>query len=147
VRAASTDGSYTTRDFTIAISDVNEFALGAVSDADGGAADSVNENSVNGTAVGITAAANDADVTVGCNEDHSPAGVYITRCSALRHISPIGFVDIKEQWLACASEQGLRVRVHEFSSPGAIPLRTRADFLVAARYLNNQFGSVADRSS
>ena len=91
--------------------------------------------------------ANDADVTVGCNEDHSPAGVYITRCSALRHISPIGFVDIKEQWLACASEQGLRVRVHEFSSPGAIPLRTRADFLVAARYLNNQLGSVADRST
>ncbi len=84
--------------------------------------------------------ANGADVTVGCNEDQSPAGVYITRCGALRGISPIGFVDIKEQWLACAREQGLRVRVHEFSSPGSIPLRTRADFLVAARYLDNQFG-------
>ena len=91
--------------------------------------------------------ANSADVTVGCNEDQSPAGVYITRCGALRHISSIGFVDIKEQWLACAGEQGLRVRVHEFSSPGAIPLRTRADFLVAARYLSNPFGSGVGRSS
>jgi len=91
--------------------------------------------------------ANGADVTVGCNADQSPAGVYITRCGALRHISPIGFVDLKEQWLACAGEQGLRVRVYEFSSPGAILLRTRADFLVAARYLNNQFGSVAGRST
>ncbi len=80
-----------------------------------------------------------ADITVACNPDESPGGLYITRCRALRMISPIGFVDIKEQWLARATAAGLYVRVHCLSTPGALPLRTRTDFLVAARYANWQY--------
>ncbi len=90
--------------------------------------------------------ASDADVTVGCNQDDSPGGVYITKCGVLHHIPPIGFVDIKEQWLASARDRGVKVRVHGFSSPGAIPLRTRADFLAAARHVNNHLASRAGRS-
>ncbi|MCH8259180.1 MAG: glycosyltransferase [Planctomycetes bacterium] len=90
--------------------------------------------------------ASDADVTVGCNQDGSPGGVYITRCGVLRHIPPIGFVDIKEQWLASAGDRGVKVRVHGFSSPGALPLRTRSDFLAAARHVNNHVASRACRS-
>src|SRR5205823_5318597 len=62
VRATSADGSFSTQAFTISVNDVNEFAVGAVSDSDP-AANAVNENAANGTLVGITASASDADAT------------------------------------------------------------------------------------
>ena len=60
VRATSADTSYSTQTFTITINDVDEFDVGAVTDSDA-TANAVNENAVNGTTVGITAAASDAD--------------------------------------------------------------------------------------
>ena len=62
VRATSADTSVSTQMFTIAINDVDEFDVGAVTDSDA-TANAVNENAANGTAVGITAAASDADAT------------------------------------------------------------------------------------
>ena len=62
VRAMSADTSYSTQTFTITVNDVDEFDVGAVTDTDA-AANAVNENAVNGTTVGITAAASDADAT------------------------------------------------------------------------------------
>ncbi len=62
VRADSTDGSFATRTFTIAVNDVDEFDVGAVTDVDA-TADAIDENSAVGTSVGITASASDADVT------------------------------------------------------------------------------------
>ena len=62
VRATSSDTTTTTRTFTITIGDVDEFDVTAPADSNG-AANAVNENAANGTAVGITAAASDADAT------------------------------------------------------------------------------------
>ncbi|RCW63013.1 cadherin repeat domain-containing protein, partial [Pseudorhodoferax soli] len=62
VVATSSDGSTSSASFTIALTDVNEASLGAVSDANA-AANSVAENAANGTAVGITAQAADPDNT------------------------------------------------------------------------------------
>ncbi len=62
VRATSTDGSFSTQTFTITINDVDEFNVGAVTDSNG-AANAVNENAANGTTVGSTASASDADAT------------------------------------------------------------------------------------
>ena len=62
VRATSDDGSFSTKDFTIAVNDLDEFDVTVISDSDGGS-DTVNENAVVGTAVGITAFASDADAT------------------------------------------------------------------------------------
>ena len=62
VRAISTDGSHTDQTFAIHVNDVDEFDVGTVSDTDG-TANAVDENAVNGTTVGITAAASDADAT------------------------------------------------------------------------------------
>ena len=62
VRATSADGSFTDHSFTIAINDVDEFDTGAVTELNAGA-NAVNENAVNGTAVGISAAASDSDAT------------------------------------------------------------------------------------
>ena len=62
VRATSADGSMADTVFTINVTDIDEFDVGAVSDSHG-AANSVAENAAIGTTVGITAAASDADVT------------------------------------------------------------------------------------
>ena len=53
VRATSTDTSFTTRTFTIAVGDVDEFDTGAVTDVDA-TANAVDENAVVGTTLGIT---------------------------------------------------------------------------------------------
>ncbi len=62
VRATSTDGTFVTRMFTIAVLDVDEFDVGPVTDANN-SANEVSENVPNGTLVGITALAIDADAT------------------------------------------------------------------------------------
>ncbi|MHB8973083.1 MAG: cadherin domain-containing protein, partial [Pirellulaceae bacterium] len=62
VRATSSDTTTTTRTFTIAIGDVDEFDVGAISDTNV-LANAVDENAANGTVVAITAAASDADAT------------------------------------------------------------------------------------
>ena len=62
VLATSTDGSSSNQAFTINITDVNEFAVGAVTDSNA-AANTVAEDATSGTTVGITALATDADGT------------------------------------------------------------------------------------
>jgi Ca2+-binding RTX toxin-like protein len=62
VTASSADGSSAASTFTIAIGDVNEFAVSAPIDADS-AANAVGENVAIGTVVGVTAASTDGDAT------------------------------------------------------------------------------------
>jgi protocadherin Fat 4 len=60
VRATSSDGSFSTQVFTISLTDVDEFDVGPVTDTNA-SANSIAENSTNGTVVGITASASDGD--------------------------------------------------------------------------------------
>src|SRR5206468_1153507 len=62
VTATSADGSTAAQTFTIAINDVNEFAVSTPVD-NNAAANQVNENVAIGTLVGVTAFASDADAT------------------------------------------------------------------------------------
>ncbi|WP_420415446.1 cadherin domain-containing protein [Roseibium sp.] len=62
VTATSTDGSTSQETFTIDVSDVNEEAVSAVTDADA-SANSVDEDAAAGTTVGVTAIATDSDST------------------------------------------------------------------------------------
>ncbi|MDJ0609183.1 MAG: cadherin domain-containing protein [Kiloniellales bacterium] len=63
VTATSTDGSTSIQSFTINLSDDNtEYSVSAVSDTDASAS-TISESAANGTAVGITALATDADAT------------------------------------------------------------------------------------
>ncbi len=77
-----------------------------------------------------------ADVTVGRNPDHSPAGVYMISRPMLETVPHAGFMDLKEQWLAQLVSNGQHVQVHELRGDGVIPLRTRAEFLRAMRACN-----------
>ncbi|MBO6919294.1 MAG: cadherin repeat domain-containing protein [Rhizobiaceae bacterium] len=60
VTATSADGSTSTQNFTIDITDIDEHDVGAISDTDG-SANTIAENVSNGDSVGITASATDAD--------------------------------------------------------------------------------------
>ncbi len=62
VRALSADGSFADATFIIEVSDVDEFDVGPITDADG-RINRVAAHAANGTQVGITALARDADVT------------------------------------------------------------------------------------
>jgi len=62
VRATSSSGKIKDRIFSIAVSDADEFDVGPITDANG-AANQVIESAANGTPVGITAQATDADVS------------------------------------------------------------------------------------
>ncbi len=75
VRAQSVDGSATTQNFTIQLTDINESGVGAVSDSNA-AANHVLENSAVGTLVGLTGFASDADGTdtITYSLDDSAAG-------------------------------------------------------------------------
>jgi VCBS repeat-containing protein len=60
IRADASDGSFAANNFTISVTDIDEFDVGAITDSNV-AANSVAENSANGTATGLRAAATDAD--------------------------------------------------------------------------------------
>ncbi len=62
VRAASADGSFSIRSFSVAVADINEATISPLSDSDS-ASDHVSENASIGNVVGITAFATDADGT------------------------------------------------------------------------------------
>ena len=62
VRATSADGSFTDQVFTVGINDVDEYDVGSVTDSNA-ASNSVSENAVIGTVVGVQASAADADST------------------------------------------------------------------------------------
>ena len=62
VTATSSDGSTSSEDFTIQIADVNEVPVGAPTDTDG-AANTLSESAPAGTPVGLTAFAEDGDVS------------------------------------------------------------------------------------
>lgn len=72
------------------------------------------------------------DISVGCNRDGTPAGMFIIRCDALDDVAPLGFVDFKEQYLTEASRRGWIIGRQTIAGPGALPLWTRQQFLAAA---------------
>lgn len=83
-----------------------------------------------------------ADITVVCGADESPAGLYLIRCGALESIPPTGFMDLKEQFLNRAVGEGASVWVHRLVEAGTHPLRTRRQFLHGAAVATSQPASV-----
>jgi len=78
-----------------------------------------------------------AAVTVACNPDRSTSGLYLVRAEALELVPANGFMDLKEQWLQRALSAGFDIRVARLPDPGVLSLRTREQFLDAARMLND----------
>jgi len=76
---------------------------------------------------------NGADVTVACNPDRTPAGMYLLRRRTLDLVQDRGFVDLKEQWLKKVAQNNFGVRIHHLGAGQAFPLRSWRQFRGAAR--------------
>ncbi len=81
-----------------------------------------------------------ASATVGRNPDGSPSGVYLLERAAVELVPARGFMDLKEQLLPRVRSLG-PVRVFDLEEPGALPLRTRRQFLDAASWLSRGCGA------
>ncbi len=73
-----------------------------------------------------------ADITVACDEQGAPAGLYLVRRGVLDLVPRSGFMDLKEQLLDRAVKAGLGVWVHRLAPGASTPLRTRGQFIAAA---------------
>ncbi len=62
--ATSSDGTSSVQAYSVGVNDVDEFDVSAISDSDAGT-NTVSESAANGTSVGVTALATDADATDG----------------------------------------------------------------------------------
>ncbi|MEC9372532.1 MAG: hypothetical protein VYC34_01755, partial [Planctomycetota bacterium] len=67
----------------------------------------------------------EADVTIACDADRAPAGVYVFRVGVFELAPENGFIDLKEQMLSRAVKAGHRVRAHILQRSRTYPLRTR----------------------
>jgi NDP-sugar pyrophosphorylase family protein len=74
-----------------------------------------------------------ADITILAGRDMSPAGVSIVRRGVLDLVPKAGFMDLKEQLLDRAITRGFVVRVFRLEEERSMPVRTREQFLDAAR--------------
>ncbi|BAM02627.1 LbetaH domain-containing protein [Phycisphaera mikurensis] len=74
----------------------------------------------------------EADVTLLCTRDGQPSGVMLVRCSALRGLKPVGFIDLNEQALPRIAASA-DVRVCRTARPTTMSLRTTSGYLEALR--------------
>ncbi|MCC6581320.1 MAG: hypothetical protein IT440_12865, partial [Phycisphaeraceae bacterium] len=77
-------------------------------------------------------AATGGDVSIVAHDDGTPSGLQLVRCASLRDISPVGFVDMKEQALPKIARQFDAKVVHRRHATAA-PIRHRQDYLAALR--------------
>src|SRR5690606_14333323 len=73
-----------------------------------------------------------ADVAVIAHEDGTPSGVMLIRVKALRGISPVGYVDMKEQALPRIALEHT-VRAVRCRQPTAAAVRSREGYLAGLR--------------
>lgn len=78
-----------------------------------------------------------ADVSLIAHRDGTPSGPMLLRCGALRHISPVGFVDMKEQALPEIAAR-FDVRVVQARRATGLSVRSRTDYLAALRVLHRR---------
>ena len=83
-----------------------------------------------------------ADVAIVSHNDGTPSGLMLVRCGVLRSISPIGFVDMKEQALPKIAENH-QVKVLQKSQATGLPIRNPYDYIKVLQYRAN----LQDRSS
>ncbi len=72
------------------------------------------------------------DVGLIAHSDHTPTGVMLFRCAALRLIPRTGFVDMKEQALPQIARRH-EVSVLQRRRPTGLPVRTLRDYILALR--------------
>jgi len=78
-----------------------------------------------------------ADVSFMSHEDGTPSGLMLVRCGVLRSISPIGFIDMKEQALPHIAVNH-NVKVVQKARPSGLPIRHLSDYVKALRFVGSE---------
>lgn len=78
-----------------------------------------------------------ADVSLIAHRDGTPSGLMLLRCGVLRMISPVGFIDMKEQALPEIATR-FDVRAVQTRRPTGLSVRNRVDYLAALRVLHRR---------
>jgi ELWxxDGT repeat protein len=132
IRAVSSDGSFSLRSFNIFVNDLDDNSVSAISDSNLADADSIVENSPNGTPVGITAFASDADATAPFNtvtyslDDDAGGRFAIDSNTGVITIKDTSLIDFE-----VAQSHNVTVRATS-SGPGPLPgLSTTRTFTIA----------------
>ena len=138
VQALSSDGTTSLRDFTIAVSDVNESGIAALVDNDA-TLDSMSENAVIGSTVGVTAFADDADGTdtVSYSLLNNAGGLFV-----IDSITGLVTVNAALDYESAATHT---IRVQALSTDGTTSVR---DFTLAVKDINEYgTGAVIDSNA
>lgn len=148
VRATSADGSSSTASFVIAVADVDEFDVDAITDLDG-AANEIAENAAVGSTVGLTAFARDLDAThhaIAWSLDDDAGGRFaIDPASGLvRLAGPVDFEQSDSHLVTIrassadgsSSVRSLKIRVVDVADTPPLP-PPKADVPVQAPASNN----------
>ena len=137
VRATSADGSYSDQSYSIAIGDIDEFDVGAISDNDL-VANAVNEFAANGSVVGLTTLASDNDATTNAitySLDNTAGGRFAIHAST-------GVVTVADGSLLDASQATSHViTVRATSTDTSFQTQT---FTISVTNLNDTPTAVAD---
>lgn len=72
------------------------------------------------------------DIRLISHRDGTPSGMMLIKCGALRSISPVGFVDLKEQALPDIARRHTVSVLHR-NRPTGLPIKSRADYVLALR--------------
>lgn len=88
----------------------------------------------------------ESDVAVTSHSDGTPSGLLLVRCGALRDVSPIGYVDMKEQALPLIAQRH-DVKVVHFDQPTGLPVRTRSSYLRALRSRHQTLAGATTKSA
>lgn len=83
------------------------------------------------------------DISLTVTGNATPTGVMLIRCGALRSISPVGFVDLKEQALPAIARRH-KVTVVTRQRPIAYSVRTRGDYLEALLHQHRRQAGLLD---
>lgn len=78
-----------------------------------------------------------ADVSLIAHRDGTPSGLMLLRCGALRQISPVGFIDMKEQALPEIASR-FDVRAVQTRRTTGLSVRGMSDYLSALRVLHRR---------
>ncbi|MEM8756756.1 MAG: hypothetical protein AAGF47_03130 [Planctomycetota bacterium] len=72
------------------------------------------------------------DALIACHPDGRPTGIMLIRRGTLELVPPVGYMDIKEQWLPALQRAGLTLWTSETRDFQPFPLRKRSQFLEAS---------------
>ncbi|MFN0132408.1 MAG: hypothetical protein ACKVW3_07760 [Phycisphaerales bacterium] len=73
------------------------------------------------------------EIALVAHADGTPSGLFLVRVGALAGVNPVGFVDLKEQFLPRLASHGADIRVLRRATATGIPVRTLDGYLAALR--------------